>query len=1438
MYRDRPGATTSAGLLHPSGFLQRCGLLVSLGSVMMLIDRVATATSSTGGALGRVLSHFDAGRTLIIVAITAAVTACWTIGPIGADGGGSAENAFGEPRMSIRTWLARLAVVAYALWTVAVVAAISALHPEIGGRQLLTTLVLFRPLNAGAIVDGLGVGPLVLELVLITTLVPPLVRWLGTAPRQVGGVRIDAFRAAIGLAGVGLVIRLAIIAADRRSPTGLLSTLPADLDLVGAGLAIATWHSRVRSTNAIAHRRPRHLAVVAGATAVIAFVVLVVAIRQPLIPGTESGGSLYFQSVLGALVAAAVVLGVTSTDAAFDVRGGWRRTIRWIALMSPGLLLFHETSFTIVARQYVERVTDTILGVHLDGSAFPPFLWALTISTAIGLVLAAFVLQPLVLVFTRRHVLPGGWFALTATGVVALGFVWRVIALLTIAPDRVDGGDPLFYHTTANVLAAGRGFPEPLHWIAYGQELKSAFHGPLFPIVLSFFSRLGGTTYVDHRMVASLLGTLVVLGVVLVTRHLAGRSVAIIAGLIASFYPNLWLIDGVLFPEGLMAALVTFTILAAYKWSDRPRWQLAAGLGALVGLTALTRGEGIFLMALLVLPLMVRKKSLVTRERLKQFGIACGACLIVLAPWMIRNVATFEEFVPLSTNGSEVVVYANCDTTYSGKFLGFWDFGCEERIRQRDGEFPGDESQRTNAWRKVGVDYAKDHISELPKVVLARLGRQWDVFRPWQNAEFAPIEGRNKNGARLGLFSYYALVAFGINGIRVLRKRRVALLPLTSQFLSVTITAAAAYGTVRFRAPAEPVLCLLAAVGMAPLLGRVRRRAVMTTDEEPPISDDTAFVLGGAAVRRRWSWPTLTGAGIVAFFTLLPVRGMYHSTGGTMEEGFMLAFPERILKGAVPNVDFLHLYGPGALDVLAGWYTVFGVTLNAERTFGLLQHIAIIAALYVLARAWGRGAACVTAVLSVFLILTPIGLTAMAWNGGVALGLWSVVFALRSRNVSSERVARRMIVVAGLLAGLTLTYRPDLIVALVLVHGWLLWRRFAVRAGVRDGGRVSQWRPFAVGSFVGLLPLTIHVVRIGIGTAIRTMVVEPVVKLRPGRALPRPPSWGHLDGALQAIAETVPPWWRFPAIGADHQLFIWFFALPVLTLLVLGTGVIVYRRTNGSPRSVVLLAGGLFSLGMLPQAFQRPDSTHLTWVSCVAWPLLVPSIIELVRMRAPRAHPRLRLAISGGFLAALMFVVCPFFTYRTYLLYTRITVGNLPPAYEVHRGDRVFYMGDLPPALATQAVIDKLADLSKPGERLLVGPVDLRRTWYSDTFFYYMFPELPPATRFMEMDPGIADAVGSPLADEVASADWVLLTSFWAGWREPNTAMDYGPDAPNQVVRTQFCLVSSFENGLVDLYHKCDEPLPVPVSPPAAESGQTPATSTPDTILAPTAQTG
>lgn len=587
--------------------------------------------------------------------------------------------------------------------------------------------------------------------------------------------------------------------------------------------------------------------------------------------------------------------------------------------------------------------------------------------------------------------------------------------------------------------------------------------------------------------------------------------------------------------------------------------------------------------------------------------------------------------------------------------------------------------------------------------------------------------------------------------------------------------------------------------GIAPQVTRVA--AVSDAAPQPPSTEsaDLPFVLGGTLRLPRRRLPGrrgLAAIGMVLAVIALPLRGLFIATGSSMEEGFMLAFPQRLLEGDIPNVDFLHLYGPFSLHVLAGWYWLFGDTLESQRVFGLLQHLGIIFALYTLARAWGRRTAVISAVTVTMLVLTPIGLSALAWEGAIALGLWSVVFGIRALHTDG-RTRQRALIVAGLLVGFALGYRPDLVVALGLVHGWLLWSNRSDRT----------WKPAGIGFAIGALPMIVHLALAGIGPSFRGMFLEPVFDLRPGRELPSPPSFGQIDGALQAVAEGPldAPWWRFPSISAGHQLFLWFF---VVIAVALALPVIAWRlRRATAPvatRLTVLFGASLFGLGMLPQALQRPDSTHLAWGSCVSFALLPCLFTELVPKVLPRFSARAWL-VAGAAIAAIMFVVNPFFTYRYYLLQSRVAVGNKPGGFEVARGDRRFYFGNQALQTSSQAVIDDLDRLSQPGERLLVGPADLSRTIYSDAAFYYMFPELTPATFYIEMDPGLADQEGSRLADDVASADWLILTNFWTGWYEPNASSEFGSDAPNQVVADQFCLVGNYENALILLYQRCDE---------------------------------
>lgn len=502
----------------------------------------------------------------------------------------------------------------------------------------------------------------------------------------------------------------------------------------------------------------------------------------------------------------------------------------------------------------------------------------------------------------------------------------------------------------------------------------------------------------------------------------------------------------------------------------------------------------------------------------------------------------------------------------------------------------------------------------------------------------------------------------------------------------------------------------------------------------------------------------------------------------------MLVFPRLVQDGKVPNVDFLHLYGPGSLDALAGWYWIFGYTLEAERAFGLLQNLGIIVALYTLARPWGRVAAVLSGVVASLLTMTPIGLAALAWHGAVALALWSCVFAIRARRTESWRSWAA----AGFLAGLALSFRPDMAIAvsvMLLVAGWQLRR--------------DAWRPVVASGIIGLLPMWIHLVVAGPSAVIQGILVDPVVELRPGRELPSPPSFGGLDGALQAIAESVPPYWPIPAPAARHQLFFWFFAVIFIAISVPLIAWFIRRRHGADPHVDTLLVAGVLGLGILPQALQRPDSTHLAWVAMVSWPLLAALVTHVVSRRLPRVG-RASVLTGGALVLAIMLVVSPFYTYRYYLLHTRVAVGDLPLPFLVEREDRKFWFGNPEVANALIAMIPDLEQRSEPGDRLIVGTADLSRTVYSDVSIYFLFDELEPATYFIEMDPGLADAEGSGLAEDIELADFVVLTNFWSGWLEPNTSVERQSQEHNQAVADNFCLVGQYESNLLMLFERCE----------------------------------
>jgi hypothetical protein len=180
-----------------------------------------------------------------------------------------------------------------------------------------------------------------------------------------------------------------------------------------------------------------------------------------------------------------------------------------------------------------------------------------------------------------------------------------------------------------------------------------------------------------------------------------------------------------------------------------------------------------------------------------------------------------------------------------------------------------------------------------------------------------------------------------------------------------------------------------------------------------------------------------------------------------------------------------------------------------------------------------------------------------------------------------------------------------------------------------------------------------------------------------------------------------------------------------------------------------------------------------------------------------------RLAVGAGAasLAVIVFVI-PAYTFTRYTDYSLQTFGRHRQSYKIQFEGRTFYYGKEDRAAAANLVIAEAAKISRPGQKLFVGPVDLRKTPYSDAYLYYMLHKLKPATYYIEMDPGMANADDSGLDNELAASDIAILDRIWHDWEEPNDSRNVGSDKAARVLVQHFCSRGSYL-GLYELYQRC-----------------------------------
>lgn len=411
------------------------------------------------------------------------------------------------------------------------------------------------------------------------------------------------------------------------------------------------------------------------------------------------------------------------------------------------------------------------------------------------------------------------WIGVT---IVTAGALWLRLAYVWTARDgRPLGGDALYYHATANLVASGKGFVNPFVYLLEGGLEQSAEHPPLFSLYLAAVSWLGFTTVHHHLVAGALLGSATVLVGALAGREIGGPVLGIASAVLLAVYPNVWRHDGMVMSETAAVFATVLTIWFAYRFWWRPSGGRAAALGVAVALAALARSELALLAPLLIVPLVLWKRDAAGRSRARWLGAAGLGFAALLVPWLVFNYVRFDRPVLLSAQLEVTLATANCPGTYEGDWIGYWDLTCARTILQSRGIDDPTDPRVPDVLMEETRRYVSEHRDRIPAVVAARWGRLAGVYRTDQQVEIIDsyIEGGTESVARAGVWTLWVAAGLSVLGAIALRLRRVPLTPLVAPVLATLITVTVLYTATRFRAPADAALCFLAAAG---LVGIVR----------------------------------------------------------------------------------------------------------------------------------------------------------------------------------------------------------------------------------------------------------------------------------------------------------------------------------------------------------------------------------------------------------------------------------------------------------------------------------------------------------------------------------------------------------------------------------------------------------------------------------------
>ena len=369
--------------------------------------------------------------------------------------------------------------------------------------------------------------------------------------------------------------------------------------------------------------------------------------------------------------------------------------------------------------------------------------------------------------------------------------------------------------------------------------VPSAYTQPLYAWFLAGLYWPLDRSWVVVGLAQVLVAVVTALLVLAIGTHLASVRTGLLAALVATLHPYLVWHDIHVNREILDGLLATAIVLLALLAYDRRSLPLALGLGAMTGLAILSNAR-LLLLPLVLAPYVAWRVRPAGRAIAAAALVVVGAALVT-APWVVRNKVVIG--CGTITTDTRALWKANNPATYDVLARGGWidDVPDLPGVPPWPEKAAGisvaaakavDECAQSSFYRDEVFEFWRDHPGEKARLAVQAVGMLWSPFLS-VTADDEAQQGASDLAQRTVEPAFVLLLyAFALWGAFLAPRRFVALAALLLGFN--TLMAMVFAGTVRYRAPWDFVLALLAAFALERAWELLRKRRSSPAASAPP----------------------------------------------------------------------------------------------------------------------------------------------------------------------------------------------------------------------------------------------------------------------------------------------------------------------------------------------------------------------------------------------------------------------------------------------------------------------------------------------------------------------------------------------------------------------------------------------------------------------------